>query len=176
MFYSALALVAVVRTRVVTGLTGRFLQILAVVLAVPIPFAFAVGEGVSVWAGFAAASVSALVIGWLMSQLEVESPEADEAMYVTVLGWTLAVLFGAMPFLPEMSLVNAVFEAASGFTTTGMSMVGNPSSLSQTLLFWRGFTQWVGGVGVLTFFVFIIKRSSGVTTRLYSAEANEADV
>lgn len=175
MFYSAPALVAVVRTRVVTGLTGRFLQILAGVLAVPIPFAFAVGEGVSVWAGFAVASVSALVIGWLMSRAEVESPEADEAMYVTVLGWTLAVLFGAVPFLPELSLVNAVFEAASGFTTTGMSMVGNPGSLSQTLLFWRGFMQWVGGVGVLTFFVFVIKRSGGVTKRLYSAEANKTD-
>jgi trk system potassium uptake protein TrkH len=96
-------------------------------------------------------------------------------MFATVLGWSLALMFGAIPFLTQTSFVNALFESSAGLTTTGISMFLKPETLPNSLLFWRSFMQWIGGLGILTFFIAVLRESGGVTRRLYSAEAHKTD-
>ncbi len=91
-----------------------------------------------------------------------------EAIVVVALSWILAIVLGALPYLfsgaqrvpgVSMSLGDAVFESASGLTTTGATVFGeleNASTLPRTILFWRGFTHFLGGLGVMCFFVALI--------------------
>ena len=78
-----------------------------------------------------------------------------EGNTIVVAAWSLACLFGMLPFLfygREFTVVNAVFESVSGFTTTGASILNNIEGLPRGLQFWRISTAWVGGVGIVTLF------------------------
>ena len=78
-----------------------------------------------------------------------------EGNCIVVLAWLLSCLFGMLPFLfygREFSLVNALFESVSGFTTTGASILNDIEAIPQGLKFWRISTAWVGGVGIVTLF------------------------
>ena len=84
---------------------------------------------------------------------------AREGFVIVALSWLLLSIFGALPFrisgyIPHM--VDAVFETASGFTTTGASILSDVEALPHCLLFWRSFTHWVGGMGVLVFLIAIL--------------------
>ncbi|MDH3190788.1 MAG: TrkH family potassium uptake protein, partial [Acidimicrobiia bacterium] len=75
------------------------------------------------------------------------------------LSWFIFSIFGALPYLftgaiPDIT--NAVFETASGFTTTGSSILADPSALDHGISFWRGMTQWLGGMGVIVLGVAIL--------------------
>ena len=74
-----------------------------------------------------------------------------EGMAVVALGWTAIGLFGALPFYfsPDfLSFTDAFFESVSGFTTTGSSIMTNIQGTAKSLLFWRSFIQWLGGMGI----------------------------
>lgn len=97
------------------------------------------------------------------------------AMIFSTVIWLLACALGAMPyyFSGELSYLNAYFEAMSGFTTTGFSMYANLDTVSYTINFWRGFTQWIGGLGII-FLLLVLLRSTGVDVlRLYLAEGRD---
>jgi len=89
---------------------------------------------------------------------------ARHGLIIVALGWILMSLFGALPFyfsgeIP--SYLNAVFEAVSGFTTTGASILTDVESLSKSMLFWRSFTHWIGGMGVLVFMMAVLPLAGG---------------
>ena len=89
---------------------------------------------------------------------------AREGAVICALIWFLYSIFGALPFklsghIPDM--FDAVFETASGFTTTGASILSDVEALPHWLLFWRSFTHWVGGMGILVFVMAIIPLASG---------------
>lgn len=80
--------------------------------------------------------------------------KASEGFVITALSWVLISLVGALPFVISgeiPSYVDAFFETVSGFTTTGASIIHNVEIMSRSILFWRSFTHWVGGMGVLAF-------------------------
>jgi len=84
---------------------------------------------------------------------------AREGLVITALSWIVLSIFGALPFrisgaIPHM--VDAVFETASGFTTTGASILTDVEAMPHCLLFWRSFTHWIGGMGVLVFMIAIL--------------------
>lgn len=85
--------------------------------------------------------------------------------YVTVaLAWILMSLIGALPFTISGEIPNyldAVFEIVSGFTTTGATILGDVEALSHCMLFWRSFSHWVGGMGVLVFVLAILPLAGG---------------
>jgi trk system potassium uptake protein TrkH len=85
--------------------------------------------------------------------------------FVTVsLSWIVISFFGSLPFYLSKeipSFVNALFETVSGFTTTGSSILSDIEGLSHTALFWRSFTHWVGGMGVLVFVLAILPLAGG---------------
>ena len=94
--------------------------------------------------------------------------------FVTAAGaWVLLSLFGALPFLFSGAIPNyidAFFETVSGFTTTGASILTEVESLPKGILFWRSFTHWVGGMGVLVFMLAILPADNGQAMHLLRAE------
>ena len=75
-----------------------------------------------------------------------------EGFVTTALGWIVLSFMGALPFLFSGAIsdpIDALFETVSGFTTTGASILKDVEILPRSLLFWRSFTHWIGGMGVL---------------------------
>ncbi len=87
---------------------------------------------------------------------------AKEGFIIVALAWIMMSLVGALPFTLSgeiPSYIDAVFETVSGFTTTGASILTNVERMSCGLLFWRSFTHWIGGMGVLVFIMAVLPTS-----------------
>jgi trk system potassium uptake protein TrkH len=97
------------------------------------------------------------------------------AMAIGALGWFALSLVGAIPFwlALDITYLDAFFETASGFTTTGATILTGLQLLPKSLLLWRGMTQWIGGLGIFTLFLFVI-REGGRRHVLLGAEAHKA--
>jgi len=96
-----------------------------------------------------------------------------EGMAIVALGWTVAGFFGALPFYFEgefPTLVDAVFESVSGFTTTGASVLTNIEGVSKGLLLWRSLIQWLGGMGIIVLGIAILPFLGVGGMQLYKAE------
>ena len=99
---------------------------------------------------------------------------ARDGMAVAGLSWVILSFFGALPFVFSRampSLADAYFETCSGFSTTGSTSLTEIESLPRGVLFWRSFTHWIGGMGVLVLTVAILPRLSGRTAHLARAES-----
>lgn len=107
---------------------------------------------------------------------------AKEGLVCVGLSWILMCLFGALPlFIGDdiPSFVDALFEMVSGFTTTGASICPNVEALSRATLYWRSFSHWIGGMGVLLFVMALIPvggKNEGFTMHLLRAESPGPDV
>jgi len=96
-----------------------------------------------------------------------------EGMAIVALGWTVAGFFGALPFYFEgefPTLVDAVFESVSGFTTTGASVITDIEAVSKGLLLWRSLIQWLGGMGIIVLGIAILPFLGIGGMQLYKAE------
>lgn len=97
-----------------------------------------------------------------------------EGCVVTSLSWILISVVGAIPFMLTGEIPNFIdawFETASGFTTTGASILTDVEAISHTSLMWRSFTHWIGGMGVLVFLLAVIPMSGGSNINLMRAES-----
>ncbi len=107
---------------------------------------------------------------------------AKEGLICVSASWILMGLFGALPFFLSKEIpnfVDALFEIVSGFTTTGASILSEVESLSKSILYWRSFSHWIGGMGVLVFLLAVIPlsgRNDGFTIHLLRAESPGPDV
>lgn len=98
---------------------------------------------------------------------------AREGMIIVALTWVLFSVVGGLPFWfsgQVPSLIDCIFETASGFTTTGSTILTDVESMSKSLLFWRSFTHWIGGMGVLVFVTAIISEKNSRTSHVMRAE------
>lgn len=122
---------------------------------------------------------TAVVCGVLGILLTLKKPASfvfylKEGSITTALSWIVISIFGAMPFFLTgeiPSFTDALFETVSGFTTTGASILNDVEALSKCSLFWRSFTHWIGGMGVLVFLLAIIPLSGGSQFNLMRAES-----
>ena len=92
---------------------------------------------------------------------------------VIVLSWILSFIFGMLPYIlygGEFSLVNAIFESVSGYTTTGFTIVDDVESLPKSLVFWRSSTHFIGGLGVIVFLLLVLPDSSPFRLRMTNLE------
>lgn len=99
---------------------------------------------------------------------------AKEGFISVALGWIMLSLFGALPFFISgeiPSYIDALFEIVSGFTTTGSSILSNVEALSNCMLFWRSFSHWIGGMGVLVFILAILPLAGGENIHFMRAES-----
>ncbi len=98
---------------------------------------------------------------------------AKDGLICVALSWVLLSLFGALPFVFSGAIPNyidAVFETVSGFTTTGSTILREVESLPRGILFWRSFTHWIGGMGILVFMLALLKGAEGNVIFLMRAE------
>lgn len=125
---------------------------------------------------YLAMSVACILLGSLLTLKKASNTVfyLKEGCVATVLSWVVLSFFGALPFVITgeiPSFTDAIFETVSGFTTTGASILNNVEALSHTSLFWRSFTHWIGGMGVLVFLLAIIPLSGGSNMNLMRAES-----
>lgn len=98
---------------------------------------------------------------------------AREGFLIVALSWLVLSFLGAVPFYVTREIphfVDAFFETVSGFTTTGSSILTNIEGLSHPALFWRSFSHWIGGMGILVFVVALFKDATGTTMHILKAE------
>ena len=96
-----------------------------------------------------------------------------DAYIIIVLSWLLSFVFGMLPYAlwgGPFTVVNALFEVVSGYTTTGATILGNVEGLPNSLLFWRSSTHFIGGLGVVVFLLLLIPNSSQMRLRLSNLE------
>ena len=112
--------------------------------------------------------------------LQTPKPERNslyqkEGFALTALVWIIMTLFGAIPFVINVDIpnyVDACFEMMSGFTTTGSSVITDITAISHSTLFWRSFSHWIGGMGILVFvLIFIPESNEGFSMYLLRAES-----
>jgi len=103
-----------------------------------------------------------------------EPLDARASMLVCALGWISISALGALPLWlsGHLGYLDAYFEAVSGFTTTGITMLSGLDEMPRSILFWRAFMQWLGGIGILAFFL-LVALSGGAAHQLFSAESHK---
>ncbi|MBR6801251.1 MAG: TrkH family potassium uptake protein [Eubacteriaceae bacterium] len=116
------------------------------------------------------------VIGYLMSRKKIENMTiyARESFVIVALSWIVVSMFGALPFVLSgeiPSYVDALFEIVSGFTTTGASILTDVEAMSRSLLFWRSFSHWIGGMGVLVFLLALVPNAGNRSMNIMKAES-----
>lgn len=121
-------------------------------------------------------SALCFIIGFFLSRKKPKSKNLfiKEGFVTVAASWIVMSIFGAIPFVLTGDIpnyVDALFETISGFTTTGSSILSDVEALSKTGLFWRSFTHWVGGMGVLVFIMAILPLMGGSTMNLMKAES-----
>ena len=167
---------------------GRFLsQILGIEAALMIPaliISLFCGDVMAVRGFLCSIVVAAAVAGilYLLCKEAASAFQAKEGMVCVGLSWIVLSLVGCLPFCISgeiPSYVDAFFEMVSGFTTTGASVVPEVEKLSKGILYWRSFSHWVGGMGVLVFLLAITPsdgKGTGFTMHLLRAESPGPDV
>ena len=117
-----------------------------------------------------------VIVGFVLSRKKPNNTVfyLKEGCITTALSWILMSLFGCLPFYLSGEIpnfINALFETISGFTTTGASILSDVEALSHCALFWRSFTHWIGGMGVLVFLLAIMPMTNGSSMNLMKAES-----
>lgn len=160
--------------RFVFRLLGKLMMVTAALLVLPLIVsiiykedcytAFLLSIGISIAIGFP------LIV---FNKTEDRVIYAKEGFVIVALSWLCMSAVGALPFVLSgeiPSYVDAFFETVSGFTTTGASILTDVEALSHGTLFWRSFTHWVGGMGVLVFIMAIIPASTDRSIHILRAE------
>lgn len=165
---------------------GRFIsQILLVEALFMIPagiISLCYGEMTAMWSFLATIGLTALVglILYLVCKGAPSAFYAKEGLVCVGLSWIVLSIFGCLPFWFSREIPNyidAFFEIVSGFTTTGASIVPEVEKLSHGIIYWRSFSHWLGGMGVLVFLLaFTGGEGKGFTMHLLRAESPGPDV
>ena len=160
--------------KIVFSVTGKLLEVFSLIMLLPTlvsviykeneAFAFLISAGIS------------LVLGLTLRLLTRNADKtlyAKEGFLIVSLAWVCASVIGSLPFYISgeiPSYVDALFEAVSGFTTTGASILTDIEAMSHGMLFWRSFTHWIGGMGVLVFILAFVNNISDRSIHIMRAE------
>ena len=161
--------------RMISFILGTLLILEAVILLLPALVALIYAERAGWYYLFTAlgAALAGLALR-LISRPTRKTIYARDGLLCVALGWVVLSLAGALPFtlcgdIP--SYLDAVFEMVSGFTTTGSSILPNVEVLNRCSLFWRSFSHWIGGMGILVFMLAIVNMEGGQGIHLLRAES-----
>jgi trk system potassium uptake protein TrkH len=167
-----------VNLRPLSRILGRLLLLLAAAEAIPLVVCLLYGERGAALSFFATSLITAgCGVGLALYGKGAKGPRGElyrrEGVLFVVAGWVFASAFGALPYLLTGALdspVDALFESASGFTTTGASVFTDIESQGRGLLFWRSLTQWLGGMGIVVLFVALLPEVVPGARFLYALE------
>lgn len=180
-------------TKTIIRDVGLSLHIPGVMALVSLPVCLVFGESYAIWPFVLTALVS-LGLGQLLYRLfhQAEAAELQHTMLIVALSWGIIPFLGAIPFVAIASYLaafpetpqtirefqyplNAVFEAVSGFTSTGLTMALDSSKLPHSLQWWRSFMEWIGGVGVIVLMLSVLEPSTD-PYQLYQAGGRQKKI
>ncbi|HID44090.1 MAG TPA: TrkH family potassium uptake protein, partial [Archaeoglobaceae archaeon] len=156
--------------KLVLNFLGRILIYYSGILIIPILIAFYYKED---YIPFIVSMGVSVITGILFIILKPESEvfRYKEGLAIVGLGWFLVSLIGSLPFaFTDVHPVDAFFESMSGFTTTGATIFDSIEKLPVSILFWRSFIQWLGGMGIIALFVAIFPAMAARSEALFHAE------
>lgn len=159
---------------IVTKILGSILIIDSILLVPPLIIAIVLGEDAI--GAFAATLAATLIIGFILSKFPAKNKgiKAKEGLAIVTFGWLVVSISGAFPLFLTQSVptyIDALFETISGFTTTGASVISNVEILEKSVQFWRSFTHWIGGMGILVFTVALLPALGMGSFHLFKAES-----
>lgn len=160
--------------RVISYILGWVLAIEGLFLAVSAAVGGMYGERAALSFLYAALICAALGVPAILKKPRRMAFFMKEGFVTVALCWIVLSIFGALPFVFSGEIprfTDALFETVSGFTTTGASVVPDVEVLSHCTLFWRSFTHWIGGMGVLVFLLAILPLAGGSQMYLMQAES-----
>ena len=126
--------------------------------------------------GFIATILISGLASLILCRIKIDKQQmyAKEGFITVGIAWIMISVVGALPFVIDGSLpsfVDSFFETVSGFTTTGATILTEVESLPTGILFWRSFTHWIGGMGILIFMLALIPSLGSSTIHLLKAES-----
>ena len=160
--------------RIIISVVGKiiFLEAMLMVPSLMVSLFYRDGDTI----GFLITVVVSAVVGALMMMVKQHSAQrmsSRDGYFIVASAWILISLIGATPLYLGggfESYWNALFEIVSGFTTTGASILDRPEDLGRGVLFWRSFTHWIGGMGVLVFLMMVMPMENDNSMHLVRAE------
>jgi trk system potassium uptake protein TrkH len=160
--------------KLVLNILGKLLMIEALGLLLPLGVAVYYKEESMV--AFIITICITFLTGFLLSKIKIEKVKIKikEGMAIVTFGWLFASLFGSLPFIISQSIpsfINAFFETVSGFTTTGATILDDIEVLPRGILFWRSFTHWIGGMGILVVAVAVLSAMGAGGFHVFRAES-----
>lgn len=158
--------------RMLRYLLGCILLIEAILMLLPLAVALIYQEDVMPFV-YTIAMLLVISIPFVILKPKNTLIYAREGFVCVSAAWILMAIFGALPFIFSGAITNpidAFFETVSGFTTTGATILSAVEHLPRSILFWRSFTHWIGGMGVLVFMLAILPSAGGEAIHLMRAE------
>ena len=156
---------------------GKIMILEGILMLAPLAVSLIYKENIRNVLAFIIPIVALVTCGFL---LQIPKPKREafyqkEGFALVAMVWIVMTLFGALPFVINKEIPNyidACFEMMSGFTTTGSSIIADITALSHSTLFWRSFSHWIGGMGILVFvLIFIPESNEGSSMHLLRAES-----
>ena len=149
--------------RIILKMLGKLIQLEGILLILPTLLGVYYSEKSFFY--LAVTAGGSIIVGSLIRLVPVKNSRirAKEGFVITALAWLVFSAIGAIPFCISgyiPSFTDAMFETSSGFTTTGASILPNVELLPKCLLFWRSFTHWIGGMGILVFMLIFVQSSA----------------
>lgn len=165
-----------INLRIIIRILSTILFIETVSFLLCVPVALIYNESLDPFLGAAGITAFLYALFRVLSRnAEMRKLSNRDGYMVVTLSWLLFIVMGTLPFLISgtiPSFNDAFFESASGFTTTGSSVIRDVEILPYSILFWRSFTHWIGGIGIILF-VIIILPSLGITAhQLFTLESS----
>ena len=154
-------------------IVGRISGMLAVILLLPLAVSLLYGESVKGFLAAIAIAAGFCALCLCLTRNKNIRMFSKEGFASVALSWIILSLIGAVPFTVEGEIPNyidALFETVSGFTTTGASILESIETMSRGLLFWRSFTHWIGGMGILVLMMAVLPTSEQYSMFIMRAE------
>lgn len=165
--------------RIVIYILGKVMIFLSLFMLLPCIVAVIYGESLGIFFLMTAAITALTGIVLSFKKPKYKSFYAREGFVVVALSWIILSFVGCIPFYISGEIprfIDAMFEMVSGFTTTGASILPRVEELSKCMLFWRSFSHWIGGMGVLVFILAILPMAEASNMHLLRAESSGPSV
>lgn len=152
---------------------GRILLIEAILLVFPAIGAVIYGEDTLTAFASAIAVVTVVGLAAVAKKPKKTTIYSKDGYIIVSLAWILISLFGALPFFLSgyiPNFVDAFFETVAGFSTASSTILSNVEKMPKSLLFWRSFTNWIGGMGILVFVIAVMPKTESSSMHIMRAE------